>query len=107
VIFDDAEFQIAIEKARAMKAEIQKCKACSVLAMEDVPIREAQTRMPALVAALVRKYGSKLTDMPGHQRQLLRRRLGRSPVSAGNIRRRSTVRRRSGRWRCVGIRPHP
>ena len=42
----------------------------------------------------------------GHQRQLLRG-LGCSPVSAGNIRRRSTVRRRGGRWRCVGIRPDP
>ena len=63
VIFYDSEFQIAVEKAQAMKAEIQKCKGCSVLAMENVPIREAQTRMPALVAALVRKYGSKLTDM--------------------------------------------
>ena len=63
MIFYDSEFQIAVEKAQAMKAEIQKCKGCSVLAMDNVPIREAQTRMPALVAALVRKYGSKLTDL--------------------------------------------
>lgn len=63
VIFYDSEFHIAVEKAQAMRAEIHKCKGCSVLAMENVAIREAQTRMPALVAALVRKYGTKLTDM--------------------------------------------
>ena len=63
VIFYDSEFHIAVEKAQAMKAEIQKRKRCSVLAMENVPIREAQTRMPVLAATLVRRYGTKLTDM--------------------------------------------
>lgn len=63
VIFYDSEFQIAAEKAQIMKADIQKCRRCSVLAMENVPISQAQARMPALVAALVRTYGAKLTDM--------------------------------------------
>lgn len=65
VIFYDSEFQIAVEKAQVMKAEIQKCRRCTVLAMENVPIRDAQNKMPALVTALVRKYGNELTYMLG------------------------------------------
>jgi ribose transport system substrate-binding protein len=60
-IFTDSQFEIAVQKANAIKAEIQKCARCSVLEYEDSPIASADSRMPALVSSLLRKDGAKLT----------------------------------------------
>jgi ribose transport system substrate-binding protein len=46
----DSQYEIAVEKAGAMKAEIQKCSGCSVLEYEDSPIADAAAAMPALVS---------------------------------------------------------
>lgn len=62
-IFYDPGFEIAIEKADVMQAALTKCSGCRVLAIEKVPISQAQALMPALVAKLVRRYGSRLTDL--------------------------------------------
>ncbi len=62
-IFYDSGFQIAVEKALAMQAAIRRCGRCAVLALENVAISQAQDLMPALVARLVRRYGSRLTDL--------------------------------------------
>ena len=61
VIFTDSQYQIAVDKANAIKAEIEKCTTCTVLSYEDSPIAEAQTRMPSLVSSLLQKFGDKLT----------------------------------------------
>jgi ribose transport system substrate-binding protein len=63
IIYTDSQYQIAIDKANAIKAEIEKCSTCTVLAYEDSPIAEAQSRMPSLVASELQKYGDKFTYM--------------------------------------------
>lgn len=63
VILTDSQFQIAVDKANAMKSEIQKCKGCSMLSYENSPIADAQQRMPSLVSSLLQKYGNKFTYM--------------------------------------------
>ncbi len=60
-IFTDSQYQIAVDKANAIKVEIQRCPGCSVLEYDDSPIAEADSRMPALIASLLQKYGDKLT----------------------------------------------
>jgi ribose transport system substrate-binding protein len=61
VIFTDSQYQIAVDKANAIKAEIEKCTTCSVLDYKDSPIAEATQQMPPLVASLLQKYGDKMT----------------------------------------------
>lgn len=63
VIFTDSQFRIALDKADAMRAEIRRCAQCSVLGLEDVPIADAQERMPSLVSALLQRHGDRLTHM--------------------------------------------
>jgi ribose transport system substrate-binding protein len=60
-IFTDSEYEIAVQKADAIKAEIQKCARCSVLEYEDSPIASADSQMPALISSLLQKDGDKLT----------------------------------------------
>jgi ribose transport system substrate-binding protein len=62
-IFYDGQYQIAVAKTRAMQAAIARCRACSVLAVVNTPIAQAQERMPSLVSSLLQKYGSRLTYM--------------------------------------------
>ena len=60
-VFTDSQYEIAVQKADAIKAEIQKCSGCSVLEYEDSPIVSADSRMPALVSTLLKRDGEKLT----------------------------------------------
>lgn len=60
-IFTDSQYEIALQKANAIKAEIQKCSRCTVLEYEDTPIADATSRMPPLTSSLLRKHGSNLT----------------------------------------------
>lgn len=60
-VFTDSQYEIAVKKADAIKAEIQRCSGCSVLEYEDSPIAEVDTRMPGLVSALLQKNGARLT----------------------------------------------
>jgi ribose transport system substrate-binding protein len=60
VIFTDSEFTIARLKARVMGAELQACRACAVLKTIDTPIASAATRVPALVTALLQRFGARL-----------------------------------------------
>jgi ribose transport system substrate-binding protein len=64
-IFTDSQYAIAVKKADAIKAEIQKCSGCSVLEYEDSPIAEADARMPDLVSSLLKRDGTKLTYLVG------------------------------------------
>ncbi|WP_194164867.1 substrate-binding domain-containing protein [Pseudactinotalea sp. HY160] len=61
VIFTDSQYDIAVLKADAMKAYIEACEACTVLAYEDSPIAEANQRMPGLISSLLQQYDDKLT----------------------------------------------
>jgi ribose transport system substrate-binding protein len=63
VIFYDPGFRISIVKAHVMRRAMQRCSGCRVLAMARVPINQAQAVMPGLVARLVRRYQSRLTDL--------------------------------------------
>jgi ribose transport system substrate-binding protein len=60
-IFTDSQYEIAVKKADAIKAEIQKCTTCSVLEYQDSPIADADSRMPGLISGLLQKHGEKLT----------------------------------------------
>jgi ribose transport system substrate-binding protein len=61
VIFTDSQYAIAVYKAKAMDAVIRKCGGCTVLSYEDSPIAESSTRMPALTASLLQRFGDKWT----------------------------------------------
>ncbi|MGC9221270.1 MAG: substrate-binding domain-containing protein [Solirubrobacteraceae bacterium] len=61
VIFTDNEFAVAEAKANDMRAVIQKCKTCKVLAYENTPIADVTARVPPLTAALLQKYGKSWT----------------------------------------------
>lgn len=60
-IFTDSQYEIAVKKADAIKAEIQKCSTCTVLEYQDSPIAEADSRMPGVISGLLQKHGDKLT----------------------------------------------
>jgi ribose transport system substrate-binding protein len=60
-IFTDGQYEIAVKKADAIKAEIERCSSCSVLEYQDSPIAEADSRMPGLISSLLQKQGDKLT----------------------------------------------
>lgn len=60
-IFYDSAFAIAVQKARAMKALVERCRHCRLLATVDSPIAEAQVRIPAIVSQLMLRYGKRLT----------------------------------------------
>ncbi|MDO4718341.1 MAG: substrate-binding domain-containing protein [Propionibacteriaceae bacterium] len=64
-LYTDRQYDIAVAKSDAMKAYIEKCSGCSVLAYENSPIAEADSRMPSLVAAQLQQFGDKLTYLVG------------------------------------------
>jgi ribose transport system substrate-binding protein len=61
VLFNDAQFAVANAKTGAMAKTIQACKGyqgCQVLSVENVPISDAATRVPALVPKLLARFGA-------------------------------------------------
>lgn len=64
-IFTDSQYQIAVDKANAIKSAVEQCKTCTVLSYDDSPIAEASSRMPALIASSLQQFGSKLTYLIG------------------------------------------
>ncbi|MHB8961148.1 MAG: substrate-binding domain-containing protein [Candidatus Limnocylindrales bacterium] len=60
-IFTDSQYQIALDKADLMKAEVERCAGCTVLAYRDSPIAEIAARMPNLVTDLRRRFGTTLS----------------------------------------------
>lgn len=64
VIFNDAQYAVANAKTEAMKEGMAACRhklGCQVLSIENVPISDVKTLMPAAVARLNSKYGSAWT----------------------------------------------
>ena len=60
-IFTDSAYQIAMEKADMMKAQLELCPGCEVLAFEDTPIVDAKDAIPPLLTSLLDRFGSRLT----------------------------------------------
>ena len=58
LIFTDSLYQIALDKANAMKTEIEKCKECKVLEFIDTPLSDTSSRMPPMTFNLLQKYGN-------------------------------------------------
>lgn len=64
VIFNDAQYAVANAKTEAMQKGIAACwhnRGCQVLAVENVPISDVKSLMPAAVARLNSKYGNTWT----------------------------------------------
>ena len=57
VIFTDSLYQIALDKANAMKAVIESFPGSSVLEFVDTPISDTSNRMPPMTFSLLQKYG--------------------------------------------------
>ncbi len=64
-IFTDGQYEIAVQKADAMRQYIEACAECSVLSYEDSPIAEADQRMPGLISTLLQNNGDRLTYLLG------------------------------------------
>lgn len=57
IIFTDSLYQIALDKANAMKAVIEQCSGCKVLEFIDTPLADTSNRMPQMTFSLIQKYG--------------------------------------------------
>lgn len=58
VILTDSLYQIALDKANVMKAEIEKCSECKLLEFIDTPLADTASRMPTMTFNLLQKYGA-------------------------------------------------
>ena len=58
IIFTDSLYQIALDKANAMKAVIEKCAGCKVVEFIDTPLADTSNRMPQMTFSLIQKYGA-------------------------------------------------
>lgn len=65
VIFTDSQYAVAIAKSNAIAVELKKAPGAKVLQIMDTPISTTTTMMPAIIANLLQKYGTKLTYMFG------------------------------------------
>lgn len=64
-IFTDQQYEIAVSKSDAIEAYVERCEGCTVLAYENSPIAEADSRMPSLVSSLLQQHGDSLTYLIG------------------------------------------
>lgn len=64
-IFTDQQYEIAVSKSDAIEAYIERCEGCTVLAYENSPIAEADSRMPSLISSLLQQHGDDLTYLIG------------------------------------------
>jgi ribose transport system substrate-binding protein len=56
-------FPIAVLKDQAFEHELARCKGCSLLSTQDIPLTNGTTQMPTYVTGLLQKYGKKLTSV--------------------------------------------
>jgi ribose transport system substrate-binding protein len=62
-IFTDNTYAIAVVKSGAMQDAVQAVEGSKVLAFEDTPIADVQTRMPPLMTSLYQQFGDQLNWM--------------------------------------------
>ncbi|MDR1533899.1 MAG: substrate-binding domain-containing protein [Planctomycetota bacterium] len=60
VIFTDSLYQIALDKANAMRRTLERFPGCEVLEFIDTPISDTANRMPSMTFTLLQKYGDNL-----------------------------------------------
>jgi ribose transport system substrate-binding protein len=60
VILTDSEYAIAVTKSQGMRAEIDRCQNCKVLAYEDTSLATVSAHMPPLMTSLLKSYGRNL-----------------------------------------------
>ena len=56
LIFTDSLYQIALDKANAMRDVIKKCSECKVVEFIDTPLADTSSRMPQMTFSLLQKY---------------------------------------------------
>jgi ribose transport system substrate-binding protein len=56
-------FPIAVLKDQAFENELAKCKGCSLLSTQDIPLTNGTTQMPTYITGLLQKYGKKLSTV--------------------------------------------
>lgn len=61
VIFTDANFEIAMAKARAMAEVVRACDACALLEVREVAISRAAEEMPGVTDELLARHGARWT----------------------------------------------
>lgn len=59
LIFTDSLYQIALDKANAMKKVIEQCSGCQVVEFIDTPLADTSNRMPGMTYSLIQKYGDR------------------------------------------------
>lgn len=59
IIFTDSLYQIALDKANAMKQEIDKCSGCELVEFIDTPLADTSNRMSSMTFTLLQKHGDK------------------------------------------------
>ncbi len=57
IIFTDSLYQIALDKANAMKDVLARFSGCELLEFIDTPISDTSNRMPPMTFSLLQKYG--------------------------------------------------
>jgi ribose transport system substrate-binding protein len=62
-IFTDNTYAIAVVKSDNMRSAVEAVSGSQVLAFEDTPIAEVQTRMPPLMTSLYQQFGERLNWM--------------------------------------------
>jgi ribose transport system substrate-binding protein len=63
VIFTDRRYPIAVRKADVMAARVRTCGRCAVLDVVNARIDLAQQQMPAIVSALLHRFGRRFAYM--------------------------------------------
>jgi ribose transport system substrate-binding protein len=63
VLFNDSRFAIANLKTQRMVSALQRCQACEVLSVEDIPISEASERMAFAIKRLQSRWGERWTHV--------------------------------------------
>jgi ribose transport system substrate-binding protein len=63
VLFNDSRFSIANFKTQRMLSALQRCPACEVLSVEDIPISEAGERMADAIKRLQARWGDRWTHV--------------------------------------------
>lgn len=61
IIFNDPHFAVANAKTKKMKEELEQCRKCRVLTVENLPIANAGDAVPAAVPRLAHTYGKAWT----------------------------------------------
>lgn len=63
VIFNDSRFGITNTKTQRMREALTRCARCELLSVEDLPISDAASDVPAALERLQRRFGARWTHV--------------------------------------------